>query len=90
MTSVGSDNGETNFDDNQESYLIEQLPPVPTWGYNFFVFPDKFRQSFVRIVASQASTMVYVNQRFYSKLNQPGKFIAFPVSDTAHVTLLST
>jgi hypothetical protein len=72
LTSVSASSDDPNFDLNQQSYLVEQLPPVPTWGYNFFIYPDLARAIFVRIVASQPNTQIYVNGFYYTKLNLPG------------------
>ena len=91
MTSVGNaDGSDPNFDINQQSFLVEQIPPVNTWGYTFFVYPSVNRQIFVRILASQPSTSVFVNNVLVTRILRAGKFYSYNVLDINRLTLFTT
>ncbi|MCB0711233.1 MAG: IgGFc-binding protein [Ignavibacteriae bacterium] len=68
--------------------LIEQLPPVNSWGKRFIASPFSSRESFVlRIVADRQGTEVAVNGQSVAKLD-PGKF--YEIDDLNDNTLITS
>ena len=79
------------------SHLVEQIPPVSSWGRKFATAPLKGRQAydFFRILASKDSTMVAVNctlsadqpELFNTKTTDTldeGDFVEFSVSSSQY------
>lgn len=52
------------------NHLVEQLPPVATWGNNFFVGMLGGRSKYtIRVVASQNNTKIYENSKLAATIN---------------------
>jgi hypothetical protein len=71
----------TNNENPSRDILIEQLPPVSTWGKNAIVVPPAKAQkespsgtSIYRVLAAEDGTDVYVNGTKVSTLNQGGYY----------------
>lgn len=62
-------------------HLVEQIPPVNTWGTRFITAPLRGRTGgdFFRILSSNDSTDVTVNGRYMKRLKQ-GQFIELDVA----------
>jgi hypothetical protein len=55
--------------------LLEEEPPIPSWGRQFYIgkFESK-TQYVVRVVSSEPGTQVFVNNQLVAKLANPGQF----------------
>ncbi|MEI8134086.1 MAG: IgGFc-binding protein [bacterium] len=55
--------------------LLEEEPPIPSWGRQFYVakFESK-TQYVVRVIASEPGTSVFINNILVSKINNAGEF----------------
>ena len=71
--------GGTSFD-----YMVEQMPPVPTWGREFVVAPIAPRAAgdIVRVLAHEGETEISLNGILLTTLDA-GSFVEFTVPSTA-------
>ena len=81
----------TSGEQSSRDVLIEQMPPVSTWGNNAFVIP--FVQApntgaegydLYRILASENNTEVYIDGTFIKSLNK-GEFIERELNSASYV-----
>ncbi len=57
------------------NHLVEQVPPISTWGKHFYVGKLKGRSEYrYRVMADQNNTKIYENSKLISQLNA-GEFI---------------
>jgi len=70
-------------------HVVEQLPPVPTWGQNFVTTPFATRTSgdVFRILASEDSTVVQIDGSVVANLNR-GQFHEVDIASAqfSHIT----
>lgn len=68
------------------NHLIEQVPPISSWGKHFYIGEQKKRSRYnYRVVASQDSTIVFVNNELEATINA-GQFIENNVKGEVQVT----
>ena len=68
-------------------YLVEQLPPISSWGKNFATMPLAARSNgdTFRFLASADDTHVHINDQLLATLTR-GQFFEHIISTPAHIT----
>ena len=59
------------------NHLVEQIPPVSNWGLEFITNPTPNRQGGdeFHVIASEQTTLVYVDMQYKTMLNEGDKYI---------------
>ena len=78
---------QTDINSGRIDHVVEQMPPLHSWGKSFgvFPFPDHDSGYFVKVVGSAVDTTVYVNGE-PRHINTPGGFIEYGSSDFLGIT----
>jgi len=68
------------------NHLVEQLPPVASWGKHYYIGELKKRSRYnYRVIANEDGTKVFANNQFLTTLNA-GQFIEKNVSEEVQIT----
>src|SRR5690606_34374650 len=74
-TTIPSETGMTGYD-----HLFEQMPPLQTWGREYFAVPLLTRQADrYRVMASEDSTLVMIGSNAHL-INKRGEFYEFTLN----------
>jgi hypothetical protein len=67
--------------------LLEQSPPIPSWGRQFFIGRLEPKSSYaIRVIASENNTQVFHNNRLVARLNAGDYYENNRVTDNSFVT----
>lgn len=68
------------------NHLVEQLPPIGSWGKQYYVGRQQKRSaSTVRVIANEDNSKIFVNSKLKSTINS-GEFLELPLVDEAQIT----
>ena len=78
---------QTNVGGGDVDHIVEQMPPLHSWGKSFGVvpFPDQTSGYLIKVVAAFADTEVYVNGKRY-KINDAGGFFEHSCAQYVGIT----
>ena len=78
---------QTDIRSGRVDHVVEQMPPLHSWGKSFGVvpFPDHDSGYFIKVVASAADTTVHVNGET-RRINTAGGFIEYGSSEYIGIT----
>ena len=68
------------------NHLVEQLPPVASWGKHYYIGELKKRSRYnYRVIANEDETKIFANNEFLTTLNA-GQFIEKNVNEEVQIT----